>query len=260
MLFFKRILKEPEPDVGPEPGEAPPAVERRREQRFKVHPDSQLKAVLSFIGRDETGAQMSNSRAGWNWRGRVLDCSEQGVRLQMGPVVKAAAGDEGELTLEMEDFLLKVPCHIANISEQPGGLVFGLKHDIADEATGQAFRQLLDVVALGSTLRRKFKKNKVDASGYLTEQYASDWPARLTVWRNKEDLTVAAFEFLLKDSLLRGAEGRDLKFLAGTDPASARSATREKALEIYRLFRWVVPNMAPSVPVDVRNFLQHYAT
>jgi hypothetical protein len=260
MLFFKRILKEPEPDLGPEAdGEAPPPVERRGAKRFKVHPDSQLKAVLSFIGRDDTGAQMSNSRHGWNWRGRILDCSEQGVRLQMGPVVKAVLGDEGDLLVEMEDFLLKIPCHIVNITPQPAGLVFGLKHDIADETTGKAFRQLLEVIALGSTLRRKFKRNKVDASGYLTEQYASDRPSRLTIWRREDNHAPAAFEFLLKDSLVRGAEGRDLQYLAGADPASARAAPPEKGREIHRLFQWVVPNMAPVVPLDVRRYLLHHA-
>ena len=57
MLFFKRILKEPESATT-----AAPAVERRSEQRFRVSPDFPLKAVLSFIGRDESGAPMSMVR------------------------------------------------------------------------------------------------------------------------------------------------------------------------------------------------------
>ena len=259
MLFFKRILKEPESEPDPV-GEAPPAVERRSSQRHKVHPDSPLKAVLSFIGRDDTGAPMSNSRHGWNWRGRLMDCSEHGVRLQMGPVVKAVTGDDGELILEMEDFLLKVPCHIANIREQPTGLIFGLKHDIEDEATWKAYRQLLEVIAMGSTLKRQFKRTKPDESGYLVEQYASDRLSRLTVWRNQEDLTVAAFEFLLKDNLVRAAAGRDIQYLAGTDGATARPAPPAQSLEIRRLFRWVAPNMAPVVPLDVRRFLLRFAS
>ena len=250
MLFFKRILKEPEPEPVEE---VPPPVERRKWPRFKVHPDSPLKIVLSIVGRDESGAPMSNSRHGWNWRGRLLDCSEQGVRLQMGPVVKAVIGDGGELTLEMEDFHLTVPCHIANIVEQPAGLVFGLQHDIEDEADWQAFRQLLEIMALGSTLKRQFKRTKPDESGYLVEQYASDRPARLTIWRHEQDQSVGAFEFLLKDSLVRGAAGSELQYLAGADGASA--ATSAQAGEIRRLFRWVVPNMSPAVPADVRKFL-----
>ena len=38
---------------------------------------------------------------------------------------------------------------------------------------------------------------------YWISRPASDRQSRLTVWRNQEDLTVAAFEFLLKDSLVR---------------------------------------------------------
>ena len=254
MLFFKRILKEPPAE--PEPvDEVPPPVERRKAPRFKVHPDSPLKVVLSFIGRDETGKPMSHSRHGWNWRGRLLDCSEHGVRLQMGPVVKAVTGDDGELIVEMEDFHLTVPCHIANIVEQPAGLVFGVKHDITGEADWKAYRQLLEVIALGATLKRQFKRTKPDESGYLVEQYASDRPARLTIWRDKDDQTPAAFEFLLKDSLVRGAAG-ELQCLAGADGANA--ATPAQAGEIRRLFHWVVPNMSPAVPADVRKFLLGY--
>ena len=257
MLFFKRILKEPEPEPGPAE-EAPPAVERRKSPRFKVHPDSPLKVVLSIVGRDESGAPLSNSRHGWNWRGRLIDCSEQGVRLQMGPVVKAVVGDGGQLTLEMEDFHLTILCHVANITEQPTGLYFGLQHEIEDEKTLKAFRQLLEVMALGSTLKRQFKRTKPDESGYLVEQYASDRPARLTIWRHKEDQSVGAFEFLLKDSLVRGAAGSELQYLVGADGAS--TATSAQAGEIRRLFHWVVPNMAPAVPADVRKFLLEYDT
>ena len=257
MLFFKKILKEPEPDLGPDPAEAPPAVERRSRQRFPVHPESHLKAVLSFIGRDDTGTPMSHSRAGWNWKGRVLDCSEQGVRLQMGPIVKAAVGDEGELILELEDCHLKVPCHIVNLGEGPAGIILGLQHDITEATALAAYGQILEVVALGSTLRRKFKRNRPDESGYLIEQYASDRPARLSVWRFKEDAAVAAFEFLLKDSLVRASQGHTINYLAGADGTA--ETTPAQAAEIQRLFRWVVPNMSASVPADVRKFLLDFA-
>jgi hypothetical protein len=257
MLFFKRILKQPEPDLGAEPEEMVPPVERRSATRFTVQPDTHIKTVLSIIPRDDSGTLMSNSRHGWNWRCRLLDCSEQGLRLQLGPVVKADAGDYGEITLEMEEFLLRVPIHIANVSVQEAGVVLGLKHHITEEKDWQAYRQLLEVVALGSTLRRKFKKHRVDASGYLTEQYASDRPSRLTAWRNPADGSVAAFEFQLKDSLVRGAEGRAVKYLTGTG-ADLHPAPAAQSLEIQRLFRWVVPNLSLSVPEDVRKFLQRF--
>ncbi|MBI2497251.1 MAG: PilZ domain-containing protein [Opitutae bacterium] len=252
MLFFKRILKEPEPvakDV--------PRVERRSTRRFAVNPKFPLKAVLSFVGRDDTGAPMSNSRHGWHWKGRLIDCSEQGARIQMGPTLKVEARDLCDLMLTVDDFELTIPCHISNIREQAEGMVFGLKHDIESEETRQAYQQLLDVLALGSTLKLQTRSEKPDATGYLVERYASDRPSSLTVWRLPEDKSVAAFEFRLKDSLVRAAAGRGIKYLTGA--ADPRPAPAAKALEIQRLFNWVLPNLASTVPADVRAFLQQYA-
>ena len=251
MLFFKRILKEPEPVV-----KTVPQVERRSTKRYVINPQFPLKAVLSFIGRDDTGAPMSKSRHGWNWKGRLIDCSEQGARMELGPTLKVVARDMCDLKLRVEEFELTIPCHIANIREQAEGLVFGLKHDIEDEATRNAYRQLLEVLALGSTLKLQFKQAKPDESGYLVEQYVCIRPARLRIWRHPADQSVAAFEFQLKDSLVRAAAGRGIEYLSGAD---ARPAPPAKAREIQRLFSWVVPNISPVVPEDVREFLQDYA-
>jgi hypothetical protein len=251
MLFFKRILKEP----APAPGEDPiPRVERRKSKRYLVSPKFPIKAVLSFIGRDESGAPMSSTRQGWNWKGRLIDCSEQGVRIQMGPTLGVEARDLCDLKLSIQDFELTIPCHIANITLNDEGPVFGLQHDIEEESLWAAYRQLLEVLALGSTLKQKGKTTKPDESGYLVEHYVSDRPARLTVWRYPGDDSVAAFEFQLKDSLVRASLSGGLAYLTGDDQ---RPATAAKALEIQRLFNWVVPNLAAAVPDDVRDFLRH---
>lgn len=252
MLLFKRILKEPEPTT------TTPAAERRSAKRYIISPDFALKAVLSFIARDDTGAPMSDTRHGWNWKGRLIDCSEQGVRIQMGPGLKTGLGDPCDLRLKVGDFDLTVPCHVINIREQPEGMMFGLKHDIENAATGSAYRQLLEVVALGSTLKLQPKPAKPDASGYLVEVYASPRPSRLSVWRHPADESVAAFEFQLKDNLVRGAAGQAVEFLADLDGSGSRPVSTQKCLEIERLFSWVVPNLAPAVPDDVRAFLQNY--
>ena len=255
MLFFKRILKEPEKVPDPAPAAVPP-VERRSMKRYVVNPQFPLKAVLSFVGRDDTGAPMSHSRHGWNWKGHLVDCSEQGARIQMGPVLKVAARDLCDLMLTVEDFELTVPCHIANIRHLADGVLFGLKHDIEDEQTRSAYGQLLEVLALGSTLKLQGKTTKPDASGWLVEHYASDRPSRLTIWRHPANAAVAAFAFQLKDNLVRATYGGRMEFRTGPE---ARPATAAKALEIQRLFNWVLPNLATAVPEDVREFLKRYA-
>jgi len=254
MSFFKRILKQPEPPVKPVP-----AVERRSVPRYPISPEFPLKAVLSFIGRDDTGAPMSNTRHGWNWKGRLIDCSELGARMQLGPGIRAEAAETCDLKLSVQDHEITVPCRIANITEQPEGLVLGLLHDLTDEAVRRDYHQLLDVVALGSTLKLQSKATTPDASGYLVERYASDRPSRLTVWRHPSDKSVAAFEFQLQDNLVRAAAGQRAEFLADVAGTGSQPASTDKCLEIGRLFMWVVPNLAPVVPEDVRHFLKHYA-
>lgn len=158
---------------------------------------------------------MSNSRHGWNWKGRLINCSEQGVCIQMGPTLRVQARDRCDLTLTVEDFQPSGPCHIANIRENAKGPVFRLPHDIADERTWQAYRQLLEVLALGSTLKLLGRTEEPDESGQRVENFVSDRPARLTIWRHPADRSLSAFEFQLKDNLVRATEGQLLEFLTG---------------------------------------------
>src|SRR4051812_11395933 len=173
MLFFKRILKEPAPAPS-----AAPVVERRSEQRYVISPEFPLKVLLSFVGRDDTGAPMSNTRHGWNWKGRLIDCSEEGARLQLGPGIRIGVGEACDLKLSVQDFELTVPGHVINLSEQPDGVILGLKHAIADHETLEAYRQLLEVIALGSTLKLQSKTPSPDQSGYNVEVYGGPRAAK----------------------------------------------------------------------------------
>ena len=252
MLFFKRILKVPPlADMKTLP------VERRSARRYVVNPQFPLKAVLSSSGRVGSTAPMGHPRPAWTWEGRLVDCSEQGARILMSPAHKVDASDLCDLRLTIEEFRLTIPCHIGNITGRAEGLVFGLRHEITDEATRQAYAQLLEVLALGSALKLQVKSAEPDASGYLVEHYASNRPARLTVWRLPTGGGVVAFEFLLKDSLVRVVTEQDVEY---RNAADGRTAPPAKALEIKRLFQWVVPNIADTVPEDVRKILKHHAT
>lgn len=250
MLFFKRILQEPEG------GRAVARKERRGTQRLAINPEFPLKAVLGFDRRGGTIAPMAMP-GGCEWPGRLMDCSAVGARIRLAPAALASRGDFCDLRLSLDGFKLTVPCHVTNLRVESDGVHFGLQHDFKDDAVRSAYRQLLEIVAFGGTLK-SVRKPKPDDSGYLAEQYAGA-QSRLTVWRKKTDGEVAAFEFRLKDCLVRVARGRLVEYLSGTEAADARPATPAKAGEIQRLFNWVVPNLAAAVPADVRNFLRHYA-
>jgi hypothetical protein len=254
MLFFKRILKEPATSVPSEP-----RVERRSEARFPISPDFPLRSVLAFVARDATGHPMSNSRAGWNWKGRLLDCSDEGARLQLGTGVPISVGEECDLKLGVQDFEIAVPCHVINVTENAGGVVIGLKHAIADAETLEAYRQLIEVVALASTLVLRSSTPQADASGYFVDVYGGDRASRLTVWRYGEEGNIGAFELVLQGNMIRAAAGQPVEFLADIEGRGSQPASSEKCVEIGRLFQWVVPNLPGSLPPEVRAFLRHYA-
>jgi hypothetical protein len=249
MPLFNSILQGP----GSTPGQ-----ERRQVQRYAINPAFPLKAVLSYIGRDDTGAPMSHSRHGWNWKGRLVDCSEEGARFQLGAGLKAAVGESCDLKITVQDFELLLPCHVVNITEQEDGMIFGLNHSLDDEDTRAAYVQLVEVVALGATLKARHREPIPDKTGYLVEQFANDRPARLTVWRDKASRGVVAFEFLLKENIVQAVAGQPMEYLLGTEATGAIPATAAKALEIHRLFTWVLPNLPDDVPADVKELLQVY--
>ena len=233
-------------------------VEKRSEQRFPLRDEFKLKAVLSIIGRDDTGAPMGDSRHNWAWKGQLMDFSGAGARMQLGPGVRVREGDSCDLILTVEDLEVKVPSRISNVGETSAGVVVGLRHAIESDLTWELYRRLLEVVSLGATLEQQVHQARPDEPGYLIDLYSSSWGSRLTVWRDAGSHAVVGFEFLLHDGLVRAAEDGEVEYLSGLHVSGSQPATEVKAGQLHRLFQWVVPNLAEVVPEDVREFLRRF--
>ncbi len=250
MQFFKGILQET--------GDDAVAEERRSGQRMAIGEGFPLKSMLSFIGRDEHGELLGGKRANWNWKGRLVNCSEVGARLQLAPSVRATKGDACDLKLKLEDIDLVIPSRIVNLRENADGVSCGLKHEIEDLGIEKGYAQFLEVVALGATLQPSFRKTEPDDSGFLPEQYASSWQSCLNVWRLRSDRRITAFEFVLKDCLVRAVRDHEMECFTGTSATEGKPATGFRTWEIKRLYSWVVPNLPRKVPADVQQFLRGY--
>lgn len=262
MFLFKR--KPPPPAAPPPaapalgvPAEIPP-VERRSAQRFKVQPGFPVKAVLNFIPRDDTGAPVSTSRHGWHWKGSLLDVSEQGMRVLMGAGVKTGVGETCELRLCADEFELNLACTLTNLREAPEGVLFGLRLEFADPEAWQAYRRILEAVAMSAQLKPRTKAAQPDESGYVVEKFASNRPSSLTVWRHPEDGTPSAFEFIMGDWSVRAAAGQGAEYFSNDDTGS-RPATSFRTQEIHRWFQWTTGNLPPCVPADVQAFVRGFA-
>jgi hypothetical protein len=249
MKFFNRILKQAEIDATEEQ-----PSERRGKPRYAISPEFVLRATIKLAPGTAAvpAAGTAAGAADTGWDCQVLDCSEDGLRIQMLPSFRVQARALCHLILSVHAFELVVPCQIANVRHQGAYVIFGLNLAIEDETTWAAYWQFLEVVALGATLKLHRRATEPDASGYVVESWANHRPARLTVWRHPSDGGIAAFEFRLKNYLVRATAGGKVQYLTGT---AARPTTPARTEEIQRLFRWVVLNLNATVPADVRTFL-----
>lgn len=252
MLFFKRILNV---------GRKTSGSERRVAERYTVYPQFPVTAVLNIAGRDTTGQLLqSKDGMGWDWAAKLVNLSSTGARLQLPPTVEAQRDDPCHLKLDVQGYVLTLPGRIAHLGEKRDSIVYGLVLDLADPVTQRAYDQLLDLVALGSSLNLS-KPRKADESGFLFERYDGVHDSHLDIWRHEESKEVSAFEFVLKDCMVRGLDSRPgVVCRKGTNAATAKRATSAQDEEIKRLFQWVVLNLAPAVPDDVRAFLMKHAT
>lgn len=250
MQFFKGILQESGDEAVPE--------ERRSGERLAIGADFPVKSMLSFIGRDEHGELLGGRRANWNWKGRIVNCSEVGANMRLAPSVRATKGDACDLKLSLEEIDLVIPSRIVNLRETEEGVYCGLKHEIEDLGTEKAYAQFLEILALGATLQPSFRKTQPDDSGFLPEQYASSWQSCLNVWRRQSDKTTTAFEFVLKDCMVRAVKDHEMECFTGTPTTGTKPATSFRIWEIKRLYQWVVPNLSRKVPADVKKFLNRY--
>jgi hypothetical protein len=252
MLFFKRILDVKKNETAPS--------ERRNNERYAVLPDFPVKTVVNIAGRDDFGHPITTrSGEGTDWTGRLVNVSSSGARVQLPRTIVALRGDPCVLKIDVQGFELAVPGHVAHVAERRDSIVYGLALNLEASAAQLAYRQLVELVALGATLKQ-VRAPQPDASGYVVEQYAGEPASRLTIWRHLVGREVAAFDFQLKDCAVRGSSGRNgVECFAATDTARSTPVKGAREDEIQRLYQWVVLNLAPAVPADVREFLQQHA-
>lgn len=251
MLLFKRIL---EATTGSR------SRDKRRAQRYVVSPAFPLRAVLSLCGRDTFGNPLKASdNKGWDWKGHLVNFSSTGARVELPPAALAARGDECNLKLSIDGYQLVIPSRVAHLKEHRDHVVFGLELNLTESETRLAYRQLIDLVTLGASLKCT-QEAQLDPSGYLVEHYGEGEEATLKVWREAHQHLIAAFELRVRQYYFRGtAKSRKLNFFYGENVESLKSVPVNRHNELQRLFDWLTPNLAKDVPADVVAFLKHHA-
>lgn len=252
MLLFKRILNAATGSNA--------SREKRRGNRYPINPAFPLRAVLSLTGRDNFGNPLKAAdNKGWDWKGHLVNFSSTGARMELPPAALAARGDDCQLKLSLDRYQLVIPSRVAHLKEHRDHVVFGLELNLTESETRRAYRQLVDLVALGASLKLA-ESDRVDDSGYLVEKYGGKEDALLTIWRDSAEQMITAFELKVKEYYIRGtSKNRKLHYFATGADKELKPVAVSMNGEMQRLFQWIVPNITDAVPADVQNFLKLHA-
>jgi hypothetical protein len=250
VLLFKRIFNF-------EPAKVEELSEHRLNQRYAPGAAFPLQAKLRLDGRD--------------WAARVQNVSGNGAGLLLVERdARAAAGQAGKVQLTLGDFRLELDGRVVHAVARDRGLYCGVALDPGDFLRQKSYLQLIQPVAIGQSLKAVPADRVVqNEPQFIKQVFRGDSDSVLTVWLDKSFGTpLHSFEFQMHDYFCRA----DVK--SGVLEAYVREATDSHKGklsnpvfdisgglhdEIRQLFRWILPNLSPDVPDDVRAFLQRFA-
>jgi PilZ domain len=263
MLFFNTLLKIKE-------GAVAGLRNKRKATRYPVGPGFPLSASINLTGEvSPAGDDRTRRPAGCNWGGRLINLSSDGASLHLPPAAATLRGEQTTLTLTIEGRALQIPCRVAHYRTYSSHALCGLVLDFTDAPGREAYLQLVESVALGSTFAT-VKPSRLGRTppGLEPEQYRSPHEATLTAWRAVRDRTLDSFELLSGEHCVRGVNGaatleiysQEAEGKSGKVALSAPShglATGVNA-EVRQFYRWIVPNLPKAVPADLREFMQRF--
>lgn len=249
MLLFKRILNFKRAFLAK-------LRDKRKAERYPVGGLFPLKATVNLSGL-ESG---STPGSGYDWGGRLINVSSNGVGLQLLRAATTVRGEETELRLSLEDHQLSIPCVVAHFRTYSGYSLCGLQLKFTDFNKQKAYLQLVEAVAMGASfVPAKAKGTGGSRPGLVSQQYFAHNKSVLTAWRTAKTGELDHFELVVGGHCVKGGQTvPPLEVFRMTKPPKPEGSA-EVAGEVRRLFRWVVPNLPKAVPSDLRTLMDHAA-
>ncbi|HYC72730.1 MAG TPA: PilZ domain-containing protein [Opitutaceae bacterium] len=251
MLLFRRIFDFQKQDVQQ-------FVDQRLNRRYTPGRLFPLRAAL-VNGARETPA-------------KIHDLSASGIALVTDRAAAPAPGKDATVRLTLPPHVLELHGHAAHF--RPLGddeMLCGLSLVFEDFTRLKSYLQLLQPVAIGGTLQAvdpaRVQQNE---PRFIKQVFRGESDSVLSIWLAKTPGTpLHSFEFRMRDYFVRAdaAVGVLEVFLREQNEATHKGkmttpvfdTTGAASEEIRQLFRWVVPNLPPEVPEDVRVFMLRMA-
>ena len=210
------------------------------------------------------------SQGGQDWPAQVQNISGVGLGLTLADRhADVTAYQLGRVRLTLGTHVQEFRARVIHLLPRDQGLYCGLELEFDDFPAQKNYLQLVLPVAIGGSLELVADADvEQDTPGFVKQVFRGVADAALTVWR-KGAVTapVERFEFQADDYLCRGDAGTGRLETSRTEVSGDPSAKPQRSSvsasglqdEIAQLFRWIVPNLSPAVPGDVRAVLQRVA-
>jgi hypothetical protein len=249
VLLFRRIFNFEKAKVAQ-------MTENRRNTRYTPGAGFPLQAYLHL--------------ARYEWKaGQVQNLSGMGIGLLLERETKTAAGQDLKVKLVLGGQELVLECRLVHVEPRPSGVFFGLDLIFDNFEKQKAYLQFLQPVALGQSLQPVAAERVVqNEPQFIKQVFRGEGDCVLTVWLAKTMGTpLHSFEFQMDEyfchaDVQSGVLEAYLREKSDSHKGKLSNPVFDQTGglrdEIRQLFRWILPNLSPAVPADVRAFLQRF--
>ncbi len=249
MLLFNRIL-DFEPDKVVQMGD------QRLDQRYTPGPAFPLQAWLVINGKE--------------WPAKVANLSSNGIGLTVDPAAQPTARELVKIKLSVGKHQQVISAQLKHVRPASKGVYCGIGMNFDNFIVQKIYLQLLQPIIIGQSLQPVAADLVIQNEPQLIKQvYRGEDQAVLTVWLGKSPGTpVHSFEFQMHDFFCRADAVVGVLEAYSREPTDSFKGKLSNPVfdisgglqdEIRQLFRWILPNLPPAIPDDVRMFLQRFA-
>jgi hypothetical protein len=232
--------------------------DERSQRRHRVGADFPLLARVEFSGINSASRETIRDFDS-AWQGRVRDVSAFGLSVPLPPDATAARNEAVTVRLDLEGRLLVIPGTVAHFRRGSLQAQCGLRLEFSDFAQQLFWHQIVEAVGLGASFTPVVgRRAPRPALGLARRQWTSLRQTRLTEWRETGTRKLDRFELRLEDHEIEGRVA-DANLTILSLAARDRSPPAAVDTEVRQLVFWVAANLPPSVPADLKEFMQRAA-
>lgn len=205
------------------------------------------------------------------WPAKVRNISGNGIGLLVDAAAPFSQDQKVLIKLSFGTYQQQINAQLVHIHPETKGLYCGAGMIFDDFLVQKSYLQLLQPISIGQSLKPVAEDRIIQNEPQLIKQvYRGEDRSVLTVWLDKSFGTpLHSFEFEMHDYFCR-AEAKigvlEAYALEATDSFKGKisnpvfDTSGDLHEEIRQLFSWILPNLSPSVPDDIRAFLLRFAT